>query len=293
MIIVFCDGTGQDGLISYPDRVTNSIWDASHVATNVLRLSRAVQPYSSTQTQQLVFYQSGVGSETNFNGDYLGTKGAISLAIQSTGIGVAAKIRDAYAFIAQNYQDGDDICIFGFSRGAYTARKVAGLIDKIGLLLEHDLRYLFTIWRMLVNGQTPVVPLGTKTVTIKCVGVWDTVGSVSQTIDALHIKDDSFPASIEIGLHALSLQENRKQFLPTLWSVPAAGLGSNQTLKQGRIPMLVEDILLMNPLTYLSSGWLGKSNLLSTLTLIFWRAANSPTPWIGGHRNPTMNMLTG
>lgn len=63
-------------------------------------------------------------------------------------------------------------------------------------------------------------------------GVWDTVGSVYATIDALRIKDTSLPATVDIALHALSLQENRKAFLPTLWSIPEGGLSYNQTLKQ-------------------------------------------------------------
>lgn len=66
----------------------------------------------------------------------------------------------------------------------------------------------------------------------RCVCVWDTVGSVFNTIDALHIKDTSLPACIDVALHALSLQEDRQVFLPTLWTVPERGLGGNQILKQ-------------------------------------------------------------
>ena len=54
----------------------------------------------------------------------------------------------------------------------------------------------------------------------RCVGVWDTVGSVYGTIDALNIKDTSLPATIDVALHALALQENRESFLPTLWTLP-------------------------------------------------------------------------
>lgn len=62
--------------------------------------------------------------------------------------------------------------------------------------------------------------------------MWDTVGSVYNTIDALSIKDTSLPASVDVALHALSLQENRQKFLPTLWTVPAGGLRAGQVLKQ-------------------------------------------------------------
>ena len=70
----------------------------------------------------------------------------------------------------------------------------------------------------------------------RCVGVWDTVGSVYNTIDALNIKDTSLPPTIDIALHALALQENRQRFLPTLWTLPETNKvkrGNNtQVLKQ-------------------------------------------------------------
>ena len=71
----------------------------------------------------------------------------------------------------------------------------------------------------------------------RCVGVWDTVGSVFNTINALSITDTDLPASIDCALHAMSLQENREKFLPTLWTVPSRGLvslanGSPQVFKQ-------------------------------------------------------------
>ena len=68
----------------------------------------------------------------------------------------------------------------------------------------------------------------------RCVGVWDTVGSIYNTIDALSIQDTSLESTIDIALHALSLQENRQKYLPTLWAIPQSGLGPTQTLKQGR-----------------------------------------------------------
>lgn len=63
-------------------------------------------------------------------------------------------------------------------------------------------------------------------------GVWDTVGAVLNTIDALNIKDNYLPPSIDFALHAMSLQENRKKFLPTPWAVPQGGLRDGQVLKQ-------------------------------------------------------------
>lgn len=187
--------------------------------------ARAVlQTSSDNQKRQIVLYMSGVGSESNFNGDFV----IGAPVLQASGVAVASKIRDAYAFIAQNFEVGDEICIFGFSRGAYTARKLSGLIDRIGLLKREELGNFFKIWSSLVKGQQLTIPPGTHSTRIKCVGVWDTVGAVynfspTPVKDALSITDPSLPANIDIALHALSLQENRNLFLPTLWEMPKGG----------------------------------------------------------------------
>jgi hypothetical protein len=124
--------------------------------------------------------------------------------------------------------------LFGFSRGAYTARKLGTLIDALGLLNTVDLGYFFQYWSMLVKGEKVQKP-GRDT-KIKCVGVWDTVGSIFRVVDALHIKDDELPASIVTALQAVSLQDNRYSFWPTLWVPPASGLASGQTLKEVWFP---------------------------------------------------------
>ncbi|PAV20126.1 hypothetical protein PNOK_0506000 [Pyrrhoderma noxium] len=240
MLLVFCDGTGMDGNLSDNSATDSNTTTAEPLggdssaqnATNVLRLSRAVQSLSTDGRRQIVFYQSGVGSEADFAGEAVNG----TTVLQALGTAVASKIRDAYAFIAQNFEDGDEICIFGFSRGAYTARKVAGLIDRIGLLQREDLGQFFQIWKSLNDGVDPTIPSGTRTTNIKCVGVWDTVGSVYGTIDALNIKDTSLPATIDVALHALALQENRESFLPTLWTLPESNKvkrgNDTQVLKQ-------------------------------------------------------------
>lgn len=202
-------------------------------ATNVLRLARSVKRTGHGSCgEQIVFYQSGVGSEADFQGELVDGTTLLKIA----GTAVASKIRDAYVFIAQNYEEGDQICLFGFSRGAYTARKLSGLIDKIGLLTRQNLSLFFEVWLDLSNGKSPddILPSDTRrNVPIECVGVWDTVGSVFDEINALSIKDKSLPATVKVALHALSIHENREEFLPTLWKTPPGGkLGAQQTLKQ-------------------------------------------------------------
>ncbi|KAI6096788.1 hypothetical protein EV401DRAFT_1880084 [Pisolithus croceorrhizus] len=230
-LLIFCDGSGEDG------NLTN--WNgwpscaAPQNATNVLRLSRAVRQYTNGKDckQQLVLYMSGVGSEADFEGNLVGS---IQFCIEAKIKLLASKIRDAYAFLAQNFNEGDEICLFGvFRRGAYAVRKLAGLIDRIGLLTRESLGNLFTIWTQLVRRQTPTIPPDTRKTRIKCVGVWDTVGAILNTVDALGIEDTSLPPTVDIALHAVSLQDNRDKFMPTLWQTPPNGLSANQILKQG------------------------------------------------------------
>ncbi|KAF8843830.1 hypothetical protein BDN67DRAFT_896119 [Paxillus ammoniavirescens] len=280
-LLIFCDGTGMDGTLSDPRGDS-----LRQYATNVLRLSRSVKNITSEGREQIVFYQSGVGSEANFKGDPVtGTT-----ALPSRMCVLASKIRDAYNFIAQNYEDGDDICLFGsvlliYFRGAYTARKLSGLIDRIGLLEREFLGLFFEIWRQLMDGKTPDIPPGTRHPRIRVVGVWDTVGSVYQTIDALNIKDTSLPATVDVALHAISLQENRQKFLPTLWTPPQVGLGTNQVLKQYWFPGAHSDVgggYERHELADISLYWMaGEVQNIIELDLKFLRsyAQADPDPW--------------
>ncbi|MCV2423738.1 DUF2235 domain-containing protein, partial [Paucibacter sp. DJ4R-1] len=227
-ILVFCDGTGQDGLITEEAPKDK---DANHF-TNVLRLSRAISQTCETEDgderAQIVFYQSGVGVATDFNAD----EALSDDSKKAFGTAVASKIRDAYNFIAQNYREGDHICLFGFSRGAYTARKISGLIDRLGLLSPGEMGKFFVYWKQL-NGKLPGDPPRPATpVPIKCLVTWDTVGSVrngtKEMIDALQLDDDALASNVENAYHAVSFHENRQKFMCTLYGSAAP----SQNLKQ-------------------------------------------------------------
>lgn len=99
--------------------------------TNPALLALSIPPLSrpdsnGKQWRQVCFYQSGIGS------------GQVSLLGRlvsgATGIGLKEKVQEAYAFLVENYQEGDEIAIFGFSRGAYTARCISGFIAWAGIL---------------------------------------------------------------------------------------------------------------------------------------------------------------
>jgi uncharacterized protein (DUF2235 family) len=226
-LVVCCDGTWNDA-------------DSGAGYTNVSRLAWAITPTDTrdgTDIAQIVFYQSGVGSE----GDILGRiKGG------GLGLGLAHNVRDAYTFACNNYSAGDEIFLFGFSRGAYTARSIAGLIGYAGLILKHDLDRFFELWEGYRSfkkpGQEDPRPKFKgrhEDMVIRCIGVWDTVGSVGipGNIDFVFkdyygFHDTDLGERVEFAFHALALDEQRKDFAPTLWHQKPEGKARNQVLKQ-------------------------------------------------------------
>ena len=170
---------------------------------------------------------------------------ASKVAGGALGLGLSQNLRDAYTFICSNYCEGDEIFLFGFSRGAYTARSVGGLIGYAGLLGKQDLDRFLELWKGYKERDKNADVLKSfdgrhKSVPIKCLGVWDTVGAVG--IPAEFAKFDLFfksyygffdtdlGAHVEHAFHALALDERRKNFEPTLWT-QTPGV-PNQELKQ-------------------------------------------------------------
>ena len=236
--IVLCsDGTGNKAI---KDR-----------GSNVFKLYEAVERHGSTQ--QLVFYDDGVGTDDIKLLKILG--GAF-------GFGMSRNVRELYCNLARSYSPGDKIYLFGFSRGAYTARTLAGFISRCGVLdistcttdkdvmrkvkgaykaYRHDYNTLVTrVWRYMFswltryrfgftrideftqytheNGNTP----------IQFIGVWDTVSAVgfpvmgvSNMIDKFIYKY-KFPTTtlhknVRQACHAVSIDDKRKTFHPELW----------------------------------------------------------------------------
>jgi uncharacterized protein (DUF2235 family) len=118
-VVVCCDGTGNE--------IGENI-------SNVLKLYRIVRKTGKTDPPQVVYYDPGVGTLarpdpwTKFRQD------AVTVLGLTTGYGLDDNILAAYAFLINHYEEGDDIYLFGFSRGAYAVRVLAALIHKVGLL---------------------------------------------------------------------------------------------------------------------------------------------------------------
>jgi uncharacterized protein (DUF2235 family) len=228
-LIVCCDGTWNDA-------------DSAAEFTNVVRIARAIKPVDSRSAEvipQIVYYHSGVGTSDALD----------RVAGGAVGLGLSRNVRDAYAFLAANYAEGDEIFLFGFSRGAYTARSVAGVIGWTGLIHKGDMDDFALLWEgyrlRSRSGQRDVrtdFPNRYAHVPIKCVGVWDTVGALGipghlgdMFTQFYQFEDTNLGSHIENAFHALALDEHREDFLPTLWS-KLPGAPATQRLEQVWFP---------------------------------------------------------
>ncbi|KAG8967983.1 hypothetical protein FRC05_001693 [Tulasnella sp. 425] len=136
-------------------------------------------------------------------------------------------IMGGYRFLMDNYRRGDRICIFGFSRGAYTARCLAGMLHKVGLIPKSNEEQISFAYAKYID-TTPgsrVRAAGFKAafstpVDIEFMGVWDTVSSVG--IKGRHLPFTSSNTIIHTFRHALSLDERRAKFQPNPWHKPAS-----------------------------------------------------------------------
>ncbi|KAF2435697.1 hypothetical protein EJ08DRAFT_558806, partial [Tothia fuscella] len=245
-LIVLCDaGTWEDSTSD----------DKQAYPTNVTRFGRALsawtKPQDGDEVEQIVYYQKGVGTNSSLDSVFGG----------ATGAGVSANIRAAYAFLAHNYDSGDEIFFFGFSRGAYTARAIAGMVAEVGLLTKKGMDQftgLYEAYRNVgLNGKGPInkdkkvledmkkdlLLDSSAAKAIQIVGVWDTVGFheagwakfVGYAGESIEFTDTNLSPNVMYGFHALALDERRKAFLPTLWELPAEPVKDTRTVEMKQV----------------------------------------------------------
>jgi len=200
-------------------------WQAPVNNTNVYRIYKAL----TVKSDQVTYYDDGVGADAS---------GLDRVLDGAFGQGLLQKIQDGYTKIAHVYEAGDELFLFGFSRGAYTVRSLAGMIANCGLptgtFSDACVAQAFAAYRDPVNRASILAGLGAcglGDATIRMVGVWDTVGSLG--IPAIFGGvDDKAYRFLDTGLHpdvknayqCLAVDEKRAQFPATLWtSAPAAG----------------------------------------------------------------------
>lgn len=208
-------------------------WNDPGDRTNVSRLKDLAD---TDEPSQLVRYWEGVGNRwtERIRGGALGK-------------GLSRNVRDSYQWLAETYEDGDQIFLFGFSRGAYTARTLAGMIARCGLLHPDATLTVEDIFLRYRRGKkaTPLHQLefsvrdgrpvaeddeilldNSRRVDIEFIGVWDTVGALGVPfgrIRGLSRRTFGFhntnPSTLYKSMyHAIAIDEHRKAFDATLWT---------------------------------------------------------------------------
>jgi hypothetical protein len=223
-LVVCCDGT----------------WQTAVSDSNVVRLRDALVEETGQGVPQLHRYVAGVGTAGTVAARLIGA---------ATGFGLSANVRTAYRLLAEVYQPGDLIALFGFSRGAYTARSLAGMIACCGLLdppgsddVDGQVQRVYRHYRnrdqpsedpAWADGLSFHVDADAAELPVRFIGVWDTVGSLGipdgvrwwgQFDPAdYQFHDVALDPRIRYARHAIALDEQRGPFSPTRWSAPAPG----------------------------------------------------------------------
>jgi uncharacterized protein (DUF2235 family) len=239
-LVLCCDGT-WDSADQAADPKTGEI-----CVSNVLKIAVRLKKRTAAGVLQVVYYDQGVGT-----GNVLDKIGGGAF-----GDGLEANINDVYRFLIANYEPGDAIYLFGFSRGAYTARSIGGMIRRCGILTRENVRKYpnaKALYRSGVKSSDPAAVQFRKDFAIEdstpihCIGVWDTVGALGIPVHAFDgfnekkfsFLDTSLSSAVTFAFHALSVDERRGPFKPTLWdSQPAAG----QTVQQAWFAGVHSDI---------------------------------------------------
>jgi uncharacterized protein (DUF2235 family) len=214
-LIICCDGTWN--------------WPQPERETNVVRLVRAIKPVGHRPTgedvTQIVHYHLGVG-----------TGNILDRAVGGgAGIGLSNSVKTCYGFLVDNYEHGDEILLFGFSRGAYVVRSVAGMVGSVGLLKKSEMANFYDAWNWYAQRSRPAesvldefAPKRHKPdqLTLQCIGVWDTVGALGIPGTRLCAQSFTFHQTalgdhVRHAFQALAIDERRGNFQAAPWAPPA------------------------------------------------------------------------
>lgn len=226
-LIVLSDGTWQDLDQPFP--------------TNVVRLLEAITPQTPEGNDQIAYYDEGVGTK-QVSIEPGPIDKWINIAGGAFGMGIDHRILKCYRFLCLNYSPGDQIYLFGFSRGAYTVRSLAGLIYNCGLLRSMQVRMIpraYHIYRQ-PNSNKECAPSGAEAIAfremyaiadtpdgrprIKFMGLWDTVKALgipqipvlkqlSKIVNRHYeFHDHKLSPIIDAAFHAVSIEEDRSTF---------------------------------------------------------------------------------
>lgn len=228
-LVICCDGTWNRA-----DQVRK---DGKPCVTNVIKIAVRIAKRDK-DTIHAIYYDQGVGTGNVVD----------RISGGALGKGIEDNIHDAYRFLLGNYEPGDEIYLFGFSRGAFTARSIGGMIRKCGILKRESSDQYHAALTLYHSDSIPSSEVAVRfraqhslspkdDIPIKFVGVWDTVGALGIPVrglaalqrDKYEFHDTELSGSVQFAYHALAIDERRGPFRPTLWDFkPKAG----QTVEQ-------------------------------------------------------------
>lgn len=209
-IVLCCDGTANEF--------------ARH-RTNVVKLYYAL----ARDPGQVAYYHPGLGTMEAVGAISTPARELTKLMGLAFGYGLETDIRDAYVYLMTEFEEGDRVFLFGFSRGAYTVRALASLLHMYGLIPAGNEPFVPYAIRMLtaIQKRSPgeVFELAdefrdtfsTRTCQPYFVGVWDTVSSVGWIENPLKLPFSASNPDIAIGRHAVAIDERRAFFRQNLW----------------------------------------------------------------------------
>lgn len=211
-IVICCDGTGNE-------------FGAQN--SNVVKLYATLL----IDQQQLGYYHPGVGTMGAANARNRLEKQWSRIKGLAFGAGFMDNVGDAYRYLMNSYGDGDRIFLFGFSRGAYTVRALAGLIHTCGLLCPGNEGLIPYVLRMFaaksrrsaartLDVAHEFKKVFSRDILIDFVGVWDTVSSVGWIYNPVILPDEGRNPIIKVGRHAMSMDERRCYYHDKLWGPP-------------------------------------------------------------------------
>ena len=222
-------------------------WSKPESHTNVERMRRLIAPRDADGIEQVVNYIPGVGV----------TPGLTHLLGGAFGYGLSGNVLDGYSWLCATWQPGDELYLFGFSRGAYTARSLGGMISKCGLLkrqgtapaskAEVSAAYEFYQDTTHKPGDPEAIAYRAShsvTVDIHFIGVWETVGAlgIPHTISwfpysrkRYQFHDTELSRIVKYAYQALALDEHRADFAPAKWTRNPYTLRPGETLTSKKL----------------------------------------------------------
>lgn len=227
-LIVCCDGTWNT-----PDQRSSG----SPTPTNVSKVALALSPKGLDGREQRTFYHRGVGTNR-----WERIRGG------AFGFGLSRDVRETYRFLVQNFDPGDELFFFGFSRGAFTARSTAGFVRNSGILRREHVDRVDEAYELYRSRSSATHPRNVEATLfrrsyshetgIRFIGVWDTVGALGIPIDGLRwfnrrwqFHDTSLSTTVQAAFQALAIDEKRGPFRPTLWK-PQGDAPKDQRIEQ-------------------------------------------------------------